>query len=90
MAGIETSSGQDQQTIITALGSFDTPEVRQQLLSLTKSDKPSTRMAATRAVASRRPGAAIGPLCDLLEDELTREAAAQLAIEFVSKRPRSH
>ena len=86
MAGIETSSGQDQQTIITALGSFDTAEVRQQLLSLTKSDKPSTRMAATRAVASRRPVAAIGPLCDLLEDELTREAAAQLAIEFVSKK----
>ena len=43
-------------------------------------------MAATRAVANRRPVAAVGPLCDLLEDELTREAAAQLAIEFVGKK----
>ncbi len=86
IASVETTSGADQETIIAALGSFETDNVRDQLMTLTESDRPATRVAATRAVASRRPIAAIPALCNLLEAESTRDAAAQIVIGFVGKK----
>lgn len=82
---IESVSGSTQKTIIASLGNFDSEQVRSELLALTKSKSPATRIAATEAVASRRPVAAIPALCDLLEDESTRDAAAGIVVGFVGK-----
>lgn len=86
IASIESTTGEDQETIIASLGSFDSQKVQDQLLKLTGSEQPATRVAAVSAVASRRPIAAIPAICKLLEEESTREAASQIVIGFVGKK----
>lgn len=86
LSSLQSPTAQNQETIIDALGSFDSETVRQQLIALTNSDQASLRIAATRAVASRRPIAAIPALCKLLIGEETREAASQMAIDFVGRK----
>ncbi len=84
--GIEKVADQQRQTLIDALGAFDIEEVRTQLLHLTNSKDASTRIAATRSIASRRPIAAIPALLRLLGNNETSEAAAEILIGFVGKK----
>lgn len=85
ISSIEATNGENQQTIIAALGSFDSEMVRNELLKLIDSNQPAIQVAAVSAVASRRPNAAIPAICKLLDKESTRDQAAQIVIGFVNK-----
>ncbi len=83
---VTKTSGPAKQQAIEALGAFDTESARTALQSLATESDPGTRVAATGAIAARRPGAAVGLIVDLLADESTAEAGVELVTSQMSRK----
>ncbi|MCH5376472.1 MAG: HEAT repeat domain-containing protein, partial [Planctomycetes bacterium] len=75
-----------RQQLIRSLGAFNTPEVTEKLAQLTRDPDVGTRVAATRAIASRRPLAAIDSVVALLEDEAAADAGAAILVGLLNRK----
>ncbi len=83
---VDSAEGSIQQRLIESLGSFDSANAKKKLDALSKDPDVATRVAATRAIVSRRPQAAIGSIVDLLEDEATADAAAAMIVGLLNRK----
>ena len=86
VASLDAAEGQSRSQIIAALGAFDSDSARQRLASLSRSDDAQTRIDATRAIAARRPRAALEPMIALLTRERTRGSGEELIAGMVKRK----
>jgi putative heme-binding domain-containing protein len=83
---MDDAESPSRQQLIGSLGSFNTPEVTRKLDQLTRDPDVGTRVAATRAIAARRPLAAIDSLVQLLQDEASADAGAAILVSLLNRK----
>ena len=83
---VGAAQGPIRQRLIESLGSFDSADAKRKLDELSKDSDVATRIAATRAMAARRPQAAIAPIVGLLENEATADAAAGMIVGLINRK----
>ena len=86
LTALASTQGPTQQKIIDTLAAYDSQQVRKVLAELAKSPEAGKRVAATRAIASRRPRAAIPMIMKLLQDNQTSEAASAMVVSMLSRK----
>ena len=86
LTALASTDGPTQQKIIDTLAAYDSQEVRKTLAALAKSPEAGKRVAATRAIASRRPRAAIPMIMQLLQDNKTSDAASAMVVSMLSRK----
>jgi len=86
LKALANSEGQTQQRIIETLAAYDTQEVRKALAQLAKSPDAGKRIAAIRAIAARRPRAAIPMILELLQGSDTSDAAAAMIVNMLNRK----
>ena len=86
LTALASTDGPTQQKIIDTLAAYDSQEVRKTLAALAKSPEAGKRVAATRAIASRRPRAAIPMIMQLLQENKTSDAASAMVVSMLSRK----
>ncbi len=82
---VARTSGPLQQRVIESLGAFESSSAKQTLTKLAGDPDPSIRIAATRAIASSRPRAAINSVVDLAAGEQTADAAGEMIAGMLAR-----
>jgi hypothetical protein len=83
MESVTRTSGPLREKVIEAIGAYDSATAQATLAALTGDADAMTRVAAVRAIASRRPQAVVGFIQGLLQDPQTAEAAISLIVELL-------
>ena len=83
---VSETDGPLREKVILAIGAFDSKQSKETLNRLAADGDAATRVAATRAIASRRPRAAIGLISSLLKDDETGAAAAAMTVNMVGRK----
>ncbi|MFK8113873.1 MAG: PVC-type heme-binding CxxCH protein [Rubripirellula sp.] len=83
---LDTAAPQVRNQLIAALGSFDSDSAKKTLTRLAGDADVATRVAATRAIAASRPWAAVGPVVDLLQDDATGDAGADIVVSMLGRK----
>jgi putative heme-binding domain-containing protein len=86
LTALASTEGPTQQKIIDTLAAYDSQEVRKTLAALAKSPEAGKRVAATRAIASRRPRAAIPMIIQLLQNSKTSDAASAMVVSMLNRK----
>ncbi|MDG2219812.1 MAG: L-sorbosone dehydrogenase [Rubripirellula sp.] len=86
LRAVRESSGFARSQLIESLGAFETESVRSALQALAADVNPETRVAATKAIATRRPEAAVDLIANLLADRTTASGAMELVAEQMNRR----
>ncbi|MDB4644782.1 L-sorbosone dehydrogenase [Rubripirellula sp.] len=86
LTALATTQGPAQQKIIDTLAAYDSQQVRKTLAELAKSPESGKRVAAVRAIAARRPRAAIPMILKLLQDNETSRAASAMVVSMLSRK----
>ncbi|MGB1706628.1 MAG: PVC-type heme-binding CxxCH protein, partial [Rubripirellula sp.] len=86
LEALTTTTGPAQQKIIDTLAAYDSEEVRTTLTMLSKSPEAGKRIAATRAIAARRPRAAIPMILNLLQNRETGDAASAILVSMLNRK----
>lgn len=86
LKALAETDGETQQKVIDALAAFDSQAVKAKLAALAKSPDAAKRVAATRAIASTRPRAAIQLILELLRNDETGDAASAMIISMLSRK----
>lgn len=83
---LEGATGRLKERIIEALGALDSPASHDALKRLASDKNPITRVAATAAIASRRPIEAIPLALPLLQDDRTGDAGENIVVGLLSRK----
>ena len=80
------AQGRTKQRLIESLSAFDSEQVQQTLQKLSKDPEASTRIAATQAIAARRPRIAIDSILAMLKDNQTGEQATAMIVGMLGRK----
>lgn len=86
IAALEEAEGSLRERIIESLGAFDSGKAKQKLAELATDADAPTRIAATLAIANRKPADAVDLIIGLLKTRQTAEAATNMVTSMLGKK----
>ncbi len=80
------AKGETKADLIAAMGRFNSQSARQTIDRLSRDQDLATRVAATRAIASNRPRAAINAVVNLSKEDATGDAGDDLVVQLMKRK----
>ncbi|MFG0261601.1 MAG: L-sorbosone dehydrogenase, partial [Novipirellula sp. JB048] len=86
LEALPKTSDESRTALIQAIGSFDSDQAKRTLDALLDSDDISTRVAATRALATHRPRASFAAVIELVKQTETRDQGVAIVAELAQRK----